>query len=348
MKLSDGVKTIAKFGLGIGLIVYVLKSRMVDFDSLQEYVLDPYNLLMGVSFLALGMMTISVRWFLLIRAQGLILTFRKVVQCNFIGYFFNTFMPGAVGGDLIKAWYAAGTVPGGKTRAFFTVLLDRGIGMLTYFIWAAVTLLFYYGELKDNFQLRMLTYSVWAVAGTTIIGTILFFTPWVWKFSIFIKALKFLQRSSILAKIIDAGLAYRDKASAVFWSVILSCFSLVWMIAFFKIQGDLLGIPLAITQYFFIVPVALTVSAIPLLPGGIGVGQVAFFTLFQWMGVPNPELGGTVCTLWQVYTILFNCTGIYFYIRFKHKPSPSQLSSSDDKTPPSRSEKAAFSPVQQT
>jgi len=72
-------------------------------------------------------------------------------------------------------------------------------------------------------------------------------------------------------------------------------------------------------QYFFVVPLALTVSAVPLLPGGIGTGQVAFFTLFKWMGVSDPELGGTLCTLMQIYTILFNCLGAAFYLKSKRK-----------------------------
>jgi uncharacterized membrane protein YbhN (UPF0104 family) len=73
-------------------------------------------------------------------------------------------------------------------------------------------------------------------------------------------------------------------------------------------------------RYFFIVPIGLTVSAIPILPGGIGVGQVAFYTLFQWVGYPHPEQGATLCTLMQVYTILFNCVGAIFYLKFKRRP----------------------------
>jgi host factor-I protein len=68
-------------------------------------------------------------------------------------------------------------------------------------------------------------------------------------------------------------------------------------------------------------------TAVPLLPGGIGVGQVAFFTLFQWANVPNPELGSTLCTLMQVYTILFNCLGAIFYVKYKKKPKEAGLES---------------------
>ena len=57
-----------------------------------------------------------------------------------------------------------------------------------------------------------------------------------------------------------------------------------------------------------------------------GVGQVAFFTLFQWIGLANPGQGSTLCTAVQIYTILFNCFGAIFYVRFKRQPGGLDLS----------------------
>ena len=73
---------------------------------------------------------------------------------------------------------------------------------------------------------------------------------------------------------------------------------------------------------FFIVPVANVVASIPLLPGGIGVGQVAFFALFQLAGAQNPEQGGALCTLIQIYISLFHLSGIVFYLRRSKLPKP--------------------------
>ena len=48
-----------------------------------------------------------VRWFVLVRAQGLPFRFPDALRLGLIGFFFNTFLPGSVGGDIIKAAFLA-------------------------------------------------------------------------------------------------------------------------------------------------------------------------------------------------------------------------------------------------
>ncbi len=208
-----------------------------------------------------------------------------------IGMFFNTFMPGAVGGDLIKAWYIAGEEPQRKTRAVFTVLLDRIIGLIIFFLYSATTLLFYLDWLNGKPQLQLIAYTVWTVTGLSLIGGLIFYSP-LWTSRLFERTLAFLQRVRFLGSVIEACVLYRHHLTTIFFAVIMSALSISSLTFFYYLQGSNLNIPLDMAHYFFIVPIALTASAVPILPGGLGVGQVAFFTLFQWSGVPNPELGG--------------------------------------------------------
>ena len=45
------------------------------------------------------------RWYVLVRAVGLKFSVADAMRLGFIGLFFNTFLPGSVGGDAIKAWF---------------------------------------------------------------------------------------------------------------------------------------------------------------------------------------------------------------------------------------------------
>jgi len=45
--------------------------------------------------------------------------------------------------------------------------------------------------------------------------------------------------------------------------------------------GWAVGATLPLIDYFFVVPVGLTVNGLPLSPGGIGVAEVAFDWLFH-------------------------------------------------------------------
>ena len=148
----------------------------------------------------------------------------------------------------------------------------------------------------------------------------IFVSPLLPRFKLTRVVLERLRRRPKVSHLLDAALLYRKQVPTLLIAIAISCLSITTHVFLFRIQGELIGIPLSLSQYFFLIPVALTVSAVPLLPGGIGVGQVAFFTLFQWIGLDNPEQGSTLCTAVQIYTILFNCIGAIFYVRFKRKP----------------------------
>ncbi|MBN2581533.1 MAG: flippase-like domain-containing protein [Planctomycetes bacterium] len=69
------------------------------------------------------------RWRMLLRIQGIRLTFLESWRLTYIGFFFNTFMPGVTGGDIVKAYYASKCTDR-KAEAVATVFLDRVLGML--------------------------------------------------------------------------------------------------------------------------------------------------------------------------------------------------------------------------
>jgi glycosyltransferase 2 family protein len=310
-----------KFVVGIGLVFYVLHSKMVDFRAVQAVLFNPVNLLVSITFLGLSALCCAARWYLLVKAQGLSLSFKDMVELTMIGNFFNTFMPGSVGGDLIKAWYVAGQEPTRKTKAIFTVLLDRFIGLSVIIFYAACTLLFFTEWLPGHKELRATALSIWAFTAFCGLFAVFFYSPKLWNSKPTTAVLDLLRRNSRLAKIVDAGLLYRQHLPAILIALLLSAASILGTTLIYAIEGKTIGLSIDMARYFFIVPIGITVSAIPILPGGIGVGQVAFFTLFQWVGSPNPEQGATLCTLMQVYTILFNCIGAFFYLKFKRKPS---------------------------
>lgn len=320
MKSNNVTRFAAKIAVGGLLIFYMLNKKMIDFHAVRDLVLSPGNILAALFFFTFSTACISLRWFLLARAQGLTLSLKDTFELTMIGNFFNTFMPGAVGGDVVKAWYVAGNEPKRRTRAVFTVLLDRAIGLSVFFFYSATTLLFYTAWLEGRPQLKVLAVAVWGFSGAALVFGTLFYTPVLWKLKPFTRLLELLHRSSFLAKVLDAAMLYRNHFFTICVAFVISALSIFTMTLYYKIMGDALGIPMELAKYCFIIPIALTASAIPLLPGGVGVAQVAFSQLFLWVGAEHPDQGGTLCTAVQIYNILFNCLGAIFYLKFKRKP----------------------------
>jgi len=71
------------------------------------------------------------RWKLILAAHDIKITFWRTMNLYFIGQFFNAFMLGSVGGDLVKAVVVTKEFPHKKTEAVTTIFIDRMIGLLS-------------------------------------------------------------------------------------------------------------------------------------------------------------------------------------------------------------------------
>src|SRR5205085_7267058 len=76
----------------------------------------------------------SLRWYELLKIVGIHMGAGRAFIVNMVGAFYNTFMPGSTGGDVLKAYYAAKLAPNQRTRAVVSVIVDRGIGLLALII----------------------------------------------------------------------------------------------------------------------------------------------------------------------------------------------------------------------
>jgi glycosyltransferase 2 family protein len=74
------------------------------------------------------------RWQWILHVQGLDVKYSRLFSISFIGLFFNAFMLGSTGGDVIKAWYVAHETHHKKAEAIATVVVDRLIGLLALFV----------------------------------------------------------------------------------------------------------------------------------------------------------------------------------------------------------------------
>jgi uncharacterized membrane protein YbhN (UPF0104 family) len=82
------------------------------------------------------------------------------------------------------------------------------------------------------------------------------------------------------------------------------------------VLGGALGVPrsdVSLTDYFVLVPVANLISAIPLAPGGWGVGELAFQGLFQMIHA-SPALGVAVSVTFRLSQLAIGLLGGLFML----------------------------------
>src|SRR5262249_48415323 len=140
--------TVVKYLLALGLLVVVVALNWEPSNGgkglhyvWQEHVLTgnihwEYLALAGV-ICAVSTLLTFVRWYFLVRAVGLPFRVADALRLGMIGFYFNTFLPGSVGGDILKAAFLA-REQSRRTVAVATVIMDRILGLWALFWFVAL------------------------------------------------------------------------------------------------------------------------------------------------------------------------------------------------------------------
>ncbi len=138
MKKSGWWKGAVKYALAVALLALVVSLNWTGLKAL--FSREPHLLpFVGAGLILAGCTAIQYyRWYLLVRALDLPFTFRNAVRLGLVGTFYNTFLPGSVGGDLAKAYFIAQGHPTRRPSAVATVIADRLVGLFGLLLFAAV------------------------------------------------------------------------------------------------------------------------------------------------------------------------------------------------------------------
>jgi uncharacterized membrane protein YbhN (UPF0104 family) len=260
------------------------------------------------------------RWYLLMRGVGLMLPLLRSIRLTFIGGFFNMAVPGSTGGDVVKAWYAAKETRTG-TRAVISVFADRFVGLFGLVVFAAAALLL--GEGGDAYRVPRLV--VFGILGAALVGGIVLVSRPVRRalgLSWIVKRLPF---QGIIDEIQVSARLYRGHTGALLAALGISLFNhagnatACWLLArALGIEGISLGTAMAL------VPLANLLSAVPLLPGGWGVGELAFAYFFGLVGVPPTEAVG-LSVVFRLAVLGVNLPGGVLWIFWRGHPSTATI-----------------------
>jgi len=120
---------VLKYGVVVAALSYLILTGRLDPRGLD---LDPARLHIAAAAVLLVLLPCLlsfVRWWLLLRGAAAPIPFPTAVRLGFVGMFFNTFMFGAFGGDLVKIGYVIRETHR-RGAAAASVLIDRICGLL--------------------------------------------------------------------------------------------------------------------------------------------------------------------------------------------------------------------------
>ncbi len=304
------------------LIIYIMIEK--NLFNPQELVKEiTYTELIFCIFLVLlGIYLSALRWLILLRGQGFDLSMKNVFSLQLIGLFFNFVVPGGVGGDLVKGYYLVKSNDDRKFLAATSIVMDRLLGLWTIIILVIASGPLIGGDIMQNPKLYY-TYRGVLIAGSIFTAAlVLGFSDRFYDSGWMFKKFGRLPYGKIIVDSYAAVHAYCTKLDVVGKAVFLSILLQVSSVLFFYLIGRSMGVSMSFGSYMFLVPLGFVASAIPITPGGIGIGQMAFFALFNTYLGTQSQLGPNSITLYQIICFVFGLGGGYIYLtRKKYEPS---------------------------
>ncbi len=269
--------------------------------------LDASGLAKAFGCLCIGIGFTVLRWWRLLAAAGCRMTLFATGRLTLLGMFFNIVVPGLTGGDLIKAVLVARENPGRKTEAVISVFVDRIIGILALAALAAVVI----AISGDRFE--AIRWPVIASLGAGVLGIVVYVNGPLRRLIRLDRLLAKLPASGALQKIDEAVLVYSkrplDVALAVLFSIgnhLIGTFGVLSL-------GRAFGDTLPSLDYFAAVPVANIASALPISPGGWGVGEAVYGSLWVMLG-GTAALGIAVSVTYRLLLLSFGMLGGLFLL----------------------------------
>lgn len=303
------MKKILSFGLKLlisGVLLYIFFSR-VDIDAVIE-TLKQTKISFFIAGFFLYMLTLFVstkRWSLFL-PQGL--KYFKLVSLYFIGSFFNTFLPGIVGGDAVKAFYLyrhIGIGKGGLSLA--AVFMDRYMGLTAM---GGITLIAFiagYAYIKD-------TEIVWFIPAFLVALSLASLILWKVKWG----KIKFL--SAFYTPLME----YKAKREIIYKGLLLGFIVQCIGITSIYVFSHSIGLKVPIVYFFMFIPIINAAAAIPVSIAGLGIREAGFIILFTKVGLTSAE-ALSLSLLVFTSVCLTNLIGGVEYLRIGKPPKSEEL-----------------------
>lgn len=259
----------------------------------------------------------AVRWQILLRVQNIRLSMPRVAGLFLIGMFYNQFLPGGTGGDIIKSYLLFKETPEKKAGALLAVVFDRLIGLVALVCLTGALIILRFHWLSQTSETRQLLWVLLLVLGSSILGLLTSFV--ISGFNLFhLLPHKFPGRE----KLIELSAAYHLYAKHWFATLLAFGVSLVAHLATFTTflcVAYAFRAGVALIDFFAILPIERTITALPISFAGVGLReQILQVMLSNLCGVPV-EVAKLIGTM--SFLIIFFCCVPGGIVYFFYKPS---------------------------
>ncbi len=271
-----------------GLLAWVLSKNADAIHKVYDRPLN-WNLfaIAGLIYM-IGVVSTFVRWYFLVKVVDPRFTLRAAILLGFIGNLFNLLIPGAVGGDLIKAAYLS-RMHVKRTQAIASMVIDRILGLLGLFLLASVAGAFIWSAASP--EIHKLIVVAWVINLATLLLLVAIFSQ------VFTRIFPGLGRghgkvSLIVDELKEMSSTYRRRLDVVGLGWLMAAGNHTLNVLAFFLVGKMLfpSMPTTLTQHFLLAPLTLFTIAVPLPFGALGLSESVADVLGKMVNHPSGML----------------------------------------------------------
>ena len=301
-----------RIGIGVGLLGYLTLSGAIDWAALVNLGRSWPLTLLALAILALDVGLTGYRLCILLRPRGLHLSITGSTRLTLIGQFFNSCLPGAAGGDLVRIYYAIGGDLTRKTEVATIMLLDRAVAMFALLVFPVIVLPWFPHVFQSMDVIPELIGGGAILAGGLLCFVIVAFSDQVRNSTRLARLSNRLPLRDHIGRMWSTIHAYRENKKTLLAVVGVSLVVHTLAIGTMLILASLMNPSGLVWEIALLIPLGMLANALPLSPGGIGVGEAAFESLFRLAGLTG---GAEILLGWRVLTFLIGLVGLGFYLQ---------------------------------
>jgi glycosyltransferase 2 family protein len=301
-----------RLAAGIAILGYLAKSGIISFGALSQLIVAWPITLVAISVFLVDIFLMAVRTSWLFRPLGMKLTVWKSMQLTLVSIFFSTFLPGAGGGDLVKLYYATKENAGRRTEVATVLMFDRAIGFFAMLILPFFFVPMFLPLIQSVPMLRaILILIAYLSAGLLAAFLLCAFSQMLNSF--FTRDTEELPRwRKLTSRALETIRVFGRTPGTLFGALLLSLLANLSVIVITVLAVLVLDPASLSSKMYMVIPIGHVVNALPLTPGGLGVGETALNALFELTGLHG---GGETLLFWRAWKALVGLLGLFIYIR---------------------------------
>ncbi len=281
-------------------------------------------LMISLIFMGFTIVIGVIRWRIVLSVQGLKFSFRRAMGISLVAHFFNSFLLGATGGDLLKAYFASEETSHKKVETITTVAVDRLLGLFSMLLFCSILALINWDVVIS--EKRFMAVMLLVLSMLFLSGMFMMLSFWGGptnsrlKFELFLKK---LPKGASLVRCIEACRSYGEKPSflprVLGWSMLLNFACVMQILALGLGLGLDMGSHLLVIM--LIVPAVICISALPITPSGIGIRENLYVALLSSTAIGIDQKAAlSLSILAFAGSLLWSLVGgiVYFFFRSKN------------------------------